>query len=197
MPAKQQSRRGLIVSSAFMLAGLATGSIPFGWAQAATADGEADEEALKQRFEYLSKNGNSSCSRQFRESIASMPSTALIQGSCCSPMDEHRYIEQVNGLRQFRDIAMIPADPYDIPAALAQKLMPYYELALADAEQAAYDFAMENSNEQGPCCCQCWRWHVYGGLAKYLIREHRFTGEKVARVWDLSDGCGGSGEHVH
>jgi hypothetical protein len=56
---------------------------------------------------------------------------------------------------------------------------------------------MENSDKKGPCCCQCWRWHVYGGLAKYLIREHGFTGEQVAEVWDFSDGCDGSGEHLH
>jgi len=193
MSAHSQSRRGFIASLAAVLTGAAAGALPWNRALAV----EADDAALKQRFAYLSTNGNSSCSRQFRESIAGMPVTALIQGSCCSPMDEHRYIEQVKGLRAFRDIAMIPADPYDLPAALAQRLMPYYELALTDAEQAAYDFAMENSNEQGPCCCQCWRWHVYGGLAKYLIREQRFTGEKIARIWDLSDGCGGSGEHVH
>ncbi len=92
---------------------------------------------------------------------------------------------------------MIPPDPYDIPAGLAQKLMPFYEVELNGAEHAVYDYAMENSNEQAPCCCQCWRWRLYGGLAKFLICEHGFTGKQVAKIWDLSDGCGGSGEHVH
>jgi len=51
---------------------------------------------------------------------------------------------------------------------------------------------MDHSEEKGPCCCQCWRWKMYGGLAKYLIRERHFTGEQVTEIWNLSDGCGGS-----
>ncbi|MER9234294.1 hypothetical protein NKI56_19720 [Mesorhizobium sp. M0622] len=50
---------------------------------------------------------------------------------------------------------------------------------------------MAISEEKGPCCCQCWRWKVYGGLAKVLIREHGFTGRQAVDVWGLSDGCGG------
>jgi hypothetical protein len=75
--------------------------------------------------------------------------------------------------------------------------MPYYALELSSAEQAAWHYAMANSNEGGPCCCRCWRWVVYGGLAKLLIREHGFTGDEIATIWDLSDGCGGAGDHVH
>jgi hypothetical protein len=48
---------------------------------------------------------------------------------------------------------------------------------------------------QGSCCCQCWRWRVCGGLDKFLIREHRFTGEQLVEVWNLSDGCGGVEEN--
>jgi len=165
--------------------------------QESLAAEDAGDEALKQRFEYLSENGNSNCSRQFMDSIATMPAMTRLQGSCGSPMNEHRYLEQVKGLGKHRDIAMIPTDPYDIPAGLAQQLMPHYAVALTVEKQTAYDYAMENSNEKGPCCCPCWRWHVYGGLAKYLIREHGFSGEQIAEVWDLSDGCGGSGDHVH
>jgi hypothetical protein len=62
---------------------------------------------------------------------------------------------------------------------------------LTPAQQAAYDYAMQHSEEHGPCCCHCWRWHVYGGLAKVLIREREFTGEQVTEIWNLSDGCGG------
>ncbi|MER8571280.1 hypothetical protein NKG99_07590 [Mesorhizobium sp. M1409] len=71
-------------------------------------------------------------------------------------------------------------------------MMPYYDRQLTADEQKAYDHAMANSNEKGPCCCQCWRWRTYGGLAKYLIHEHGFTGEKIVDVWNLSDGCGGA-----
>lgn len=166
-------------------------------AQGGLAADEAGDDALKQRFEYLSDNGNSNCSREFMDSIATMTAMTRLRGSCCSPMDKHRYIEQIKGLQKYKDITLIPADPYDIPAAIAQKLMPHYAVTLTAQEQAAYDYAMKNSDEKGPCCCQCWRWQVYGGLAKYLIREHGFTGEQIAKVWDFSDGCGGSGEHVH
>ncbi|MER9020694.1 hypothetical protein [Mesorhizobium sp. M0898] len=154
----------------------------------AMADGDAD---LLRRFKYLSQNGNSTCSAKFTESIATMPAMSRITGSCCSPMEMKRYAEQVSGLARYRDIAMIPSDPYDIQAGIAQKMMPYYDVKLSGDEQQAYDYAMANSNEKGPCCCPCWRWKVYGGLAKFLIREHGFTGKQVVDVWDLSDGCGG------
>jgi len=29
---------------------------------------------------------------------------------------------------------------------------------------------MQNSDMQGPCSGKCWRWKVYGGLGKLLIR---------------------------
>ena len=154
-------------------------------------------EALAAQFDVLSKNGNSSCSGSFADSIDSMPDTARLQGSCCSPMDMHRYEEQVTGLKQYSDIPEIPSDPYDIDGALAKKLKTYYDVALTSEEQVAYDYAMQNSNEKGPCCCMCWRWYVYGGLGKLLIQKYGFTGEQVTDVWNLSDGCGGPGDHVN
>jgi hypothetical protein len=33
---------------------------------------------------------------------------------------------------------------------------------------------------------------MYGGLGKFLIREHHLTGEQLVEVWNLSDGCGGA-----
>ena len=107
-------------------------------------------------------------------------------------MSFDRYKEQVRGLREFARIPEIPPDPYDIDAALAKKLMGYYDLNLSAEEQSVYDYAMQNATEKGPCCCKCWRWYVYGGLAKFLIRTHRFTGSQVVQVWNLSDGCGGA-----
>lgn len=164
------------------------------------ADGFA-RAVLAGKFEYLSKNGNSSCSTSFRTSIPSMPDGARLRGSCCSPMSLHRYTEQIDALRKFKSVAgqkisEIPDDPYDIEAGLARKLLSYYEMKLTPEEQARYDYAMKNSDEKGPCCCKCWRWHVYGGLAKFLIRSHGFTGEQVTQVWDFSDGCGGEAAHV-
>jgi hypothetical protein len=151
---------------------------------------------LAAKFDELSKNGNSSCSGAFKDSIDSMPNTARLQGSCCSPMNMHRYTEQVEGLKKYRDIPEIPSDPYDIDAALAKQLKVYYDVELTPEQQKAYDYAMVNSMEKGPCCCKCWRWYVYGGLGKLLIQKYNFTGEQVTEVWNLSDGCGGAGDHV-
>lgn len=158
--------------------------------------------ALAAKFEELSRNSNSSCSSVFKDSITTMQDHARLQGSCCSPMSIHRYNEQVEGLQKFKsvsgqNIAEIPNDPYDIEAGLAKQLISYYDIELTSIEQAAYDYAMLNSSEKGPCCCKCWRWYVYGGLAKFLIKNHGFTGEQITETWNLSDGCGGDNEHQH
>ena len=163
--------------------------------------GSFTNTAFAAKFEKLSQNGNSSCSGTFRDSITAMPDSARLQGSCCSPMSIHRYSEQVEGLEKFKsvpgqNIVEIPDDPYDIEAGLAKQLISYYDIELTPNEQAAYDYAMLNSSEKGPCCCKCWRWYVYGGLAKVLIQNHGFTGEQITEVWNLSDGCGGEGDHV-
>lgn len=154
-------------------------------------------DALAAKFEMLSKNGNSSCSAAFANSIQSMPDSARIQGSCCSPMSMHRYQEQVLGLKKYQNIPEIPPDPYDIDAGLAKNLKEYYDAELTPEEQKTYAYAMEYSNEKGPCCCKCWRWYVYGGLGKLLIQKYGFTGEQLTEVWNLSDGCGGDEKHLH
>lgn len=176
----------------------AAGSLAVGSTLPARAGAEEfDDEALMKRFEYLSANGNSNCSGAFLDSIATLPADARLQGSCCAPMDAHRYIEQVRALRVYGDFDEIPRDPYDLEAGLARTLMAQHEIVLTPVEQAAYDYAMEKSDERGPCCCGCWRWYVYGGLAKRLIRARSFTGEQITTVWNLSSGCGGGAEHRH
>src|SRR3989344_8957198 len=154
------------------------------------------DTALAAKFDMLSKNGNSSCSGAFKDSIDNTLDTARLQGSCCSPMDMHRHEEQVNGLKKFKDVPEIPSEPHDIDARLAKKLKAYYDVEITPEQQKTYDYAMANSNEKGPCCCKCWRWYVYGGLGKLLIQKYNFTGEQVTEVWNLSDGCGGAGDHV-
>lgn len=157
----------------------------------------AQSPSLDERFDFLSKQGNSTCSATFTQSIAKMPATARLQGSCCAPMDRHRYGEQVEALKKCAAIPEIPPDPYDIVAGTAQKTLRFYDLALSPDEQLTYQFAMDNSDERGPCCCQCWRWWVYGGLGKLLISERGFTGQQLVDVWNLSSGCGGGDEHHH
>ena len=156
---------------------------------AVAAQPSSDE--LSKRNEYLSTHGNSSCSQSFMTSIPAMPAVGRLKGSCCSPMTLDRYTTQIKGLQKYKDVAEIPSDPYDIEAGLAQAALTSYDLPLSSSEQQAYDFAMQHSEEKGPCCCKCWRWHVYGGLAKLLIRKHGFTGEQITEIWNLSDGCGG------
>jgi hypothetical protein len=107
-------------------------------------------------------------------------------------MERNRYLKQIEQLTKYRAIADIPPNPYDMDAGLASKLLTYYDLALTPGEQKAYDYAMANSDEKGPCCCRCWRWKVYGGLAKLLVREHGFDGKQITEVWDMSNGCGGA-----
>src|SRR3989344_1248856 len=81
-----------------------------------------EHSAHAAKFIELSKNGNSACSVIFKDSIASMSDNSRIQGSCCSPMDLHRYTEQVEGLKKYKDVKEIPPDPYDIDVSLAKRL---------------------------------------------------------------------------
>jgi hypothetical protein len=164
-----------------------------GWLQVRPLGAEQmnDEVSLKHRFEELSQHGNVECSVHFEKSIATMPADAKLQGSCCAPMDQARYRQQIEGLKSYADIPEVPPDPYDISARLAHKLMGHYDLELNKEEQAAYDYAMEHSDMQGPCCCKCWRWKVYGGLGRYLIQTRHFTGQQLTDLWNVGQGCGG------
>ena len=182
------SRRGVIRLISAMSASLVTEAILGSVAQ---AEETANDAELLKRFEYLSQNGNVNCSAEFGKSIATMSADYRLQGSCCAPMDGPRYVQQIKGIRKYAEIPEIPPDPYDIPAGMAQKLMPLYDLTLSSTEQAAYDYAMKNSDMKGPCCCQCWRWLVYGGLGKQLIRQHRYTGKQLVDLWNIAQGCGG------
>ena len=152
------------------------------------------QTALAAKFEDLSKNGNSSCSGSFTDSVDTKLDGMRLRGSCCSPMIMNRYTMQIEGLKKYQDIAEIPSDPYDIDAGLAKKLKAHYNDVLTRDEQKAYDYAMQNSMEKGPCCCKCWRSYVYGGLGKLLIQKYHFAGEQVTDVWNLSDGCGGDSD---
>ena len=149
-----------------------------------------------EKFEFLTKQRSSSCSLQ-PASVEGYSDNQRIQGSCCSPMDLHRYQEQVEGLKQYSHISQIPEDPYDIDASLAKELFEYQKsIVLTTEQQKIYDEAMELSSEGGPCCCKCWRWYAFEGQAKYLITEYNWNSKQIADLWDLEDGCGGAG-HTH
>ena len=154
------------------------------------------QAGTEERFKYLSANGNSNCSAEFRESIATMPEAARLQGSCCGPMALHRYKEQVEGLKRYEKYPEVPPDPYDIDAGFAARMLGEYKAELGRKDLAIYNAAMQMSAEGGPCCCKCWRWEVLGGMGRVLIRERKIDSKTLARIWDLTDGCGGD-SHVH
>lgn len=148
-----------------------------------------------EKFEYLSSQRTNKCG--LLENLDAMNENDSLQGSCCSAMDLHRYQEQVKGLKKFKNISQIPQDPYDIPVKLARELFDYQKsIELNDNQKESYNKATELSHEGGPCCCRCWRWTAFEGLAKYLITKENFSAEEIAEVWNLEDGCGGA-EHAH
>jgi len=145
---------------------------------------------LEAKFTSLSNAGTNFCAGP--NFISSLESGERLQGSCCAPMDFDRYVEQVEGLKKHANISVIPSDPYDIPVYLAKELLDYDKTYVLTADQQAiYDNAMKMSDEQGPCCCKCWRWTAFEGQTKYLIKNLDFTEKQIAEVWDLEDGCGG------
>jgi hypothetical protein len=113
-------------------------------------------------------------------------------------MNVHNYEEQVEGLKAYGSYEIIPKDPYDVPVIWAREMIEYGEQTiLSPKQQTVYDEAVELSHEGGPCCCVCWHWYAYEGLAKYLIVNESFSAEQIAEIWDLSDACGGEGHHYH
>jgi hypothetical protein len=156
---------------------------------------QKSKDSLESKFALLSTAGTNFCAKA--DFINSKSNDDRLQGSCCSKMDFHRYSEQVEGLKKYSDIKQIPQDPYDIPVPLAKELLGYKnDIKLTAEQQMIYDEAVKMSHEKGPCCCKCWRWDAFEGLAKFLITEHGFNAAQVADVWDLADGCGGKG-HEH
>ena len=149
-----------------------------------------------EKFVVLKSASSSLCSGP--SFIDSKEETDRLQGACCSQMDLHRYKEQVEGLKKYSYIEKIPSDPYDIPVSLVRELLDYQKnIILTQEQQQIYDEAVKMSHEGGPCCCKCWSWYAFEGLAKYLITEYDFNSEQIAEIWDLEDGCGGKGHADH
>ncbi len=153
------------------------------------------DESLKSKFASLSAANTNLCAAP--GFIDYKNNNERIQGSCCSAMDFHRYVEQVEGLKKYSHIEKIPSDPYDIPVQLAKELLDYQKnIILTSEQQEIYDEAIKMSHEGGPCCCKCWRWDAFEGQAKFLITQYNFNSAQIAEIWDLEDGCGGEG-HAH
>lgn len=130
--------------------------------------------------------------------IRSMPDDSPNRGGqCCGVlMSVHHYQEQLDALRaEFGTNLAVPPDPYNISVPVAKKWIRYNdEVKLSPVQQKAFDDAMAMSVEK-PCCCKCWKYYVYEGLGKYLL-VNGMTPQQVARLWDLSDACGGPKEHA-
>ncbi|MGH2988217.1 MAG: hypothetical protein ACRDLO_16245 [Solirubrobacterales bacterium] len=147
------------------------------------------------RFSLLSSAESNRCDLGAGE-LRRMRDETRLQGSCCFPMDQARYQEQLRDLRRYRRSSVIPRDPYDVRAAMAKRLLDYRQIALDRGEQAAYEHATELSDQGGPCCCPCWRWQAFKGQAHLLLARRGWSAGQVARMWDLEEGCGGPGEHA-
>jgi hypothetical protein len=147
---------------------------------------------LKQRFVLLSQRHTNQCGLASAD-LNKISVHGRLQGSCCRPIDFGRYVQQVRGLRAYAVVSEIPADPYDIPVSLAKRLIGYGDsIRLGPAQQSVYNRVVDLSEEHGPCCCHCWRWHAFGGQAKQLIALEHYGAARIARVWNLEDGCGGA-----
>ena len=123
--------------------------------------------------------------------ISSLANNFYLQGSCCSPMDYTHYVSQINSLKNYSNIPMIPRDPYNVSASQAKQMISLAGVAITPAQQAVYDNALKTSKE-GPCCCQCWAWYAHEGLAKVLISQFGWNAQQIADILTLEDCCGGA-----
>src|SRR5438552_6977357 len=143
------------------------------------------------KFAYLASEHTNFCQLD-AQTVLGYPDTNHMRGSCCNPMDLAKYRSQVTRLRRYSNIPQIPADPYDIQAGLAKQLLRADKrITLTEADKQAYDAAMRMTDDNGPCCCQCWRWYMTEGLDKLLVTQRHMTAPQLAEVTDLVNGCGG------
>lgn len=187
----------LIISAAFFLAVyMVFGKGGKSTNQESLASGDPDAPAgSAEKFDYLVQQSSNGCGLQ-QASVFNYPDEQRIQGSCCDKMDRQAYQQQIEELKQYAAIKEIPTDPYDISAAEAKVAYGFLDsITLTPEQQAVYNEAMELSMEGGPCCCKCWHWDVYEGLAKKMIVSYDWDAGQVADLWDHSDACGGAQEH--
>jgi len=153
-----------------------------------------DESVPAARFAALSAADSNRCGLGAAD-VRGMGDQMRLQGSCCFPMDEAHYDQQLDELRRYRGTRVVPRDPYDVSAELANRLLRYRDISLDHGERAAYGRAVELSELGGPCCCPCWRWQAFKGQARFLLARRDWSGAEVAQLWEIEEGCGG-GEHA-
>jgi hypothetical protein len=79
------------------------------------------------RFVYLAAQRSNQGGLQ-ASAIGRYARNGRLQGSCCSPMDEHAYRSQLRKLRSYRHLRGVPRDPYDIPLSRRAPLLPVLAL---------------------------------------------------------------------
>ena len=151
--------------------------------------------SITERFATLSSAESNRCDLGAAE-LREMSDRSRLQGSCCSPMDEASYKQQLRDLHRYGRNRVVPADSYDISVVTAKRLIDYRDIALDRRQQAAYERATELSEQGGPCCCPCWRWEAFKGQAHFLLARRNWTAAEVAALWDAEEGCGGPGERA-
>jgi len=145
-------------------------------------------------FRYLAGQRTNRCGLTPAE-LEHSSAAGRLQGSCCFPMDISTYEWQIKALHPSAAIRQVPTDPYDVPVALAQRLLRYDKsIGLSATQRATYDHAMSMSSEKGPCCCRCWRWSAFRGMSKYLITRANWNASRLALLIDDVEGCGGKGQ---
>ena len=151
----------------------------------------SSSQEMQLRFDLLSNAHTNLCAAP---SAIYTLNTDYLQGSCCGPMDFDRYEEQIKEIRKYSYLEdIVPMDPYNVSFSMAEKLLNYDQtITLNPSQQKIYDAAVSMSEDNGPCCCACWRWYAFEGQAKYLITEKGFNASQIAELWGMEDGCGGS-----
>jgi hypothetical protein len=79
---------------------------------------------LKQRFAMLSKQHTNKCSLASID-LDKIAVRGRLQGSCCERMVYGHYAKQIPALKAYATVSEIPADRYDVPVALAKRLISY------------------------------------------------------------------------
>jgi hypothetical protein len=129
--------------------------------------GRVARGTLKRRFDLLSERHTNKCSLASLD-LDKIAVRGRLQGSCCSRMVYGHYAKQVAGLRAYAAVSEIPADPYDVPVALARQLIAYdHSITLSQSQEAVYKRATKLADEHGPCCCHCWRWALSRGRRRF------------------------------
>jgi hypothetical protein len=149
--------------------------------------------SVEARFTVLNVAHSNRCDLGAGE-LRNMPGRMHLQGSCCFPMDQAHYAQQLRGLRHHADVRLLPSDPYDVSVTVAKRLLGYRQIRLSHGEKVLYRRASAKSSLGGPCCCHCWRWQAFKGQARFMIARRHYSATRVARLWELEEGCGGPEE---